>query len=171
MARTAILIIDIQIGLFQKPNPIYKEDEFLNNINMIEKFARETDIPLVYIQHDNKSFLLKNTEGWKLHPRLDYKNDDMLIYKSKGNAFNNTRLKTELEKYNIDSLIITGLVSQGCVRATCIGAKELGYNVILIEDGHSNYNKDANKIIKEVNCEMKKAEIYIVKTDQLINNQ
>jgi len=168
MAKTALLIIDIQKGLFQRSIPIYKEEEFLNNINILENKARLANVPVIYIQHDNQSFLKKNTEGWELHPQLNYRNGDLLIYKNQGNAFKNTVLKIELDKCNVTNLLITGLVSQGCVKASCIGAKELGYNVILIKDGHTNFNKNAEFLISEINREMKKAGINIVNTEQLI---
>ena len=36
-----------------------------------------------------------------------------------------------------------GLVSNGCVKATCLGGIKNGYKVILVKDGHSNFNKNA----------------------------
>ena len=74
-----------------------------------------------------------------------------MIHKLHGNAFERTNLKDILEFKGIKGVVITGLVTQGCVRATCIGANSLGYRVILVEDGHSNYSKDADKIIEEWN--------------------
>jgi nicotinamidase-related amidase len=47
--------------------------------------------------------------------------------------------------------VVTGLVTHGCVKATCMGAKDLGYEVILVKDGHSNFNKQAAKLIDEWN--------------------
>ena len=52
---------------------------------------------------------------------------------------------------NITILVVTGLVTHGCVRATCLGARQLGYKVVLVEDGHSNYSKQAARIIDEWN--------------------
>ena len=48
-------------------------------------------------------------------------------------------------------MVVTGLVTQGCVRATCLGAKKLGYKVILVSDGHSTYHKQAAHLIAEWN--------------------
>ncbi len=76
---------------------------------------------------------------------------DKSIHKIHGNAFEDTILDQELSSRNIDSLVVMGLVTHGCVRATCIGAKNLGYRVILVKDGHSSYSKQAAQLIEEWN--------------------
>ena len=37
----------------------------------------------------------------------------------------------------VKKLIITGLLTHGCVKGACLDAKKLGYEVVLVEDGHS----------------------------------
>ena len=44
-----------------------------------------------------------------------------------------------------------GLVTHGCVRATCVDASQRGYQVTLVSDGHSNFHKQAAKVIEEWN--------------------
>lgn len=51
--------------------------------------------------------------------------------------------------------MITGLVSQGCVRATTLGALERGYRVILVSDAHSTYSKGAAEIIAKWNSDLR----------------
>ena len=46
---------------------------------------------------------------------------------------------------------MTGLVTHGCVKATCEGALALGYAVMLAADGHSSYSKDAARLIEDWN--------------------
>ena len=54
-------------------------------------------------------------------------------------------------------MIVTGLVTHGCVKATCLGALELGYAVVLAEDGHSSYSKDAARLVEEWNRKLGEA--------------
>ncbi|MEW6367725.1 MAG: isochorismatase family protein [Acidobacteriota bacterium] len=54
-----------------------------------------------------------------------------------------------MDSRGIGSLVVTGLVTYACVRATCMGAKKLGYRVILARDGHSNYSKHAAQVIED----------------------
>jgi nicotinamidase-related amidase len=149
--QSALLIIDVQRALFEKKTPIYMADELLQNIGYLVDRAHESGMPVIYIQHANKSFLAEGTDGWQLHPTLKPIESDTIIQKNHGNAFQKTTLKQELEARNIDTLVITGLVSNGCVRATCMGAIQLCYRAVLVKDGHSTYQKKAASIIDEWN--------------------
>lgn len=149
--NTALLVIDVQMALFSRPTPIYKADDLISNINSLVEMFQLSNAFVVYIQHSNNKMLIKDSEGWGFHPDLNFKEDDPFIYKIHGNAFKGTNLKQVLESRGIEDIVITGLVTQGCVKATSIGATELGYRVILVEDGHSNYHKEAPKIIEEWN--------------------
>ena len=76
---------------------------------------------------------------------------DDIIHKQHGNAFEDTNLDELLKSKNITHLVVTGLVTHGCVKATCLGARDLGYEVLLVKDGHSSYSKDAARLIEEWN--------------------
>jgi nicotinamidase-related amidase len=47
--------------------------------------------------------------------------------------------------------VLTGLITHSCVKATCKGALERGYEVVLVEDGHSTYRKEAATLIETWN--------------------
>jgi nicotinamidase-related amidase len=147
----ALLVIDVQQGLFRKSTSIYKAEELLENINMLIDRAHQDCVPVFYIQHSDTETLAKGSQDWQLHAQLHPQNIDTIIHKQHGNAFEDTNLEKILQSKNITNLVITGLVTHGCVRATCIGAKQLGYRVILVKDGHSNYSKDAPRIIEKWN--------------------
>ena len=122
---------------------------------------------VVYIQHSNNKMLIKDSDGWRFHPELNIKETDPIIHKIHGNAFKETNLKQTLESRGIEDIVITGLVTQGCVKATSIGGKELGYRVILIEDGHSNYSKDAPKIIEKWNLKLGKEQVELFSANEI----
>jgi aminoglycoside 6'-N-acetyltransferase len=73
------------------------------------------------------------------------------VHKRQGNACLDTDLEEILRAKNVTRLVIAGLVTHGCVRATCSGALELGYKVTLAKDGHSSYSKQAAILIDECN--------------------
>lgn len=149
--ETALLIIDVQQGLFNRSQPIYHADELIRKLNLLADRFRSAGAPVVFIQHANDKMLLKGTPDWELHPGLERFEGDVLIEKTHGNAFEETNLGEEMNKLGILNLVITGLVTHGCVRATCEGGYVLGYRVILVEDGHSNYHKRAAELIQEWN--------------------
>ena len=165
--KMALLIIDVQQGLFSKSTPIYKADEFLKNIRRLVDRAHRAGAPVFYVQHSDKRALVKGSDDWQLHPDLHPLDTDHIVHKQHGNAFEDTNLGQELKARSIGCLVVTGLVTHGCVRATCLGAKELGYRVILAEDGHSNFSKQAAKLIKEWNQKLSEKMIELKSTHEI----
>ena len=162
--HTALLVIDVQQGLFKKSTPIYKAEELLEKIHSLVDLAHEHGVPVLYIQHSDSRTLVKGSQEWLLHPDLHPQRVDSIIHKQNGNAFEDTNLEELLKSKKVSSLIIMGLVTHGCVKATCLGARKLGYHVTLIKDGHSSYSKDAARLIEEWNqklsgqgCDLKSA--------------
>jgi nicotinamidase-related amidase len=165
---SALFVIDVQRALFTRPNPIYEPYKLIETINALISRAQLYGVQVVYIQHANDSFLKKNTSGWNLHPNLTPPiSRDLLIQKEHGNAFVKTSLQNDMERREIKNLIITGLVTQGCVRATSLGGLELDYRVILVKGGHSNYNIDAPQVIETRENEMENAGVIILPPENI----
>lgn len=165
--NTALLIIDVQRELFEKSTPIYQTDVLLENICALIERARNAGVPIFFIQHSSEKILLRGTEGWLLHPRLQPQPIDKIIEKHHGNAFEKTELKTELDALGIQKLVLAGLVTHGCVKATCLGALKLGYDVILARDAHSNFSPKAADLIAEWNKKLSQAGATLLKTQEI----
>jgi nicotinamidase-related amidase len=159
--KAALLVIDVQRGLFERSTPVYKCEQLLRNIIRLGKLAHKCGVPVVYVQHENLGILRRGSSGWKLHPRLKPLRKDHLIHKKYGNAFQGTGLKEVLIAGEVGTVVITGLATQWCVRDTCLGARRLGYRVILAEDGHSNFGKQAQKNIAEWNRKLRAKKIEL----------
>jgi len=149
--KLALLVIDVQQDLFQKSHPVYKADELLDNINSLVERAHQAGVPVFYIQHSGKRDLIKDSGGWQLHPRLQPQKKDYRVSKLKSNSFENTNLDEILKSMGVDHVVITGMVTHGCVKNGCIGAKQLGYKVTLAQDSHSNFSGKAAQLIEEWN--------------------
>ncbi|MBN2355941.1 cysteine hydrolase [candidate division KSB1 bacterium] len=149
--NAALLVIDVQKGLYEKKTPIYQGDQLLKNINDLIDRARRASVPVIFIQHSNKSYLAEGSDAWQLHPEIQPLRAEIIIHKQHGNAFKDTNLDSALRKRGIVKLVITGLVTHGCVKATVLGGIEQGYQVVLVSDGHSNFNKDAPALIEKWN--------------------
>ncbi len=163
----ALLVIDVQNGLFNKSIPIYKADQLLSNILTLVSKAHQKLIPVIYIQHANDNTLALESENWQLHPSIVPTKADILVQKKHGNAFENTELQSILQSRTVNSLVITGLVTHGCVKATSLGALELGYKTILVGDAHSNYSKDAPDLITKWNDQLKNFGAVVLKTQEI----
>ncbi len=155
---TALLVVDVQQALFERPTPIHRADELLDTLSDLVERAHAAGALVVYIRHGNK-LLQPGSSGWQLHPRLqpageptgEPVGDDLVIDKTHGDAFQDTSLDAKLKARSITNVVVTGLVTHGCVRATCLGGSNRGYDVVLVADGHSSYHRQAARLIKEWN--------------------
>ncbi len=164
----ALLVIDVQKGLFDKSTPIYDASKLLENINALVDCAHRAGVPVFYVQHANDSWLAPGSDGWQLHAGLRLLDVDCAIQKRHGSAFQGTGLGKELEARAIRRVVVTGLVTHGCVKATCLDAKRLGYGVILVKDGHSNFNKQAADVIAEWNQKLSERGAELKSTQELV---
>jgi nicotinamidase-related amidase len=163
--NVALLVIDVQQGLFKKST--YKAEELLHNINSLIDRAHRGGVPVYFIQHSGAKTLVKGSQDWQLHPQLHLLATDSIVHKQHGNAFEDTVLDEALKSGKVTGLVVTGLVTHGCVRATCIGALELGYRVILVKDGHSNFSKQAARLIDEWNQKLSAMSAELQSTSEI----
>ena len=164
--QTALLVIDVQNGLFAKSTPIYRAEALLANIGALVDRAHLAGALVCYVQHTNNS-MPTGSEAWQLHPQLHPLDTDKLIQKQHGSAFQDTPLKTELDAGGITRLVVTGLVTHGCVKAACLDAKKFGYAVTLVTDGHSNFHKQAAQVIEEWQQKLAEAGVELKSTAQI----
>ncbi len=83
--------------------------------------------------------VLQRGEPWpELDERLEFATGDLLIEKQWASAFHGTTLATQLEQRGIDSLVVTGFTTSGCVRATAVDGLQYNYPVIVAEDACSD---------------------------------
>ena len=149
MAKTALLIIDVQYGIFMRKHydgmAIYSEDVFLENLKYLIEKARIAGVPIVYIQHlyENFPMMERGEPLWEIHPDIKPRLEDIVIEKRHADAFYESILNKKLKEMDISNLVITGLQTAYCVDTTCRRAFSLGYNNILVSDGHSTLNSDS----------------------------
>lgn len=168
--QTALLVIDVQRALFTRPHPIYKAYQLLETINSLVDRSHLYGVQVFYVQHANQSFLAEGTDGWQIHPDLSPTAADKLIRKKKGNAFLETTLQGDCEARGIENILITGLVTDQCVRATSLGGVKLGYNVFLIKGAHSNFDADPEGVMKKHEAELEEAGVNVVSPEQIDYN-
>lgn len=147
--KTALVIIDVQIGAFdgKKIAPLENPDEFLGCIKRLLNVSREKGLPIFFVQDCGEvgGAFEKGTEHWPIHPNICPKEDESLILKTTGNAFEKTDLENQLNQLDIDQIIITGLHSEKCVTETFLEAIKKQYRVIIPQNAHSTIsNKDRN---------------------------
>jgi nicotinamidase-related amidase len=152
----ALLIIDMQKGMFTKETPRYQSDRIISNINSIANIVRSISGKVIFIQHDGnkEEGYQPNTEEWELIPEIIRNPIDIIIHKTACDSF----YKSELEKYliekGINQLIITGCATDYCVDTTIKSATSKDYFIYVPSDGHTTANRPsipAEQVISHYN--------------------
>jgi len=153
---TALLIVDMQVGLFEGDPPRLDADGVIRRINRLARTVRENDGTVIFIQHDGPEGnpLEPNTPGWELLPALERDPMDPIVRKEACDAFYETELQSLLEQLNAKRLIVTGCATDFCVDTTVRSAASRDYEVVVVADGHTTRDRphlDAATIIEHHN--------------------
>jgi nicotinamidase-related amidase len=169
-----LLMLDVQVAMLADPPigvpsaPIIRA-----NISKILSHARHaTPLPplIIHIRNngDHGDNDEPNTKGWELvHKPLP---NEPVLDKFKNNAFAGTRLG-ELIPTDAE-MIVVGMQSDFCVRATCTAALGRGNDVLLIRSAHATYDRQevwnggsvtpARNIESEVEAELEGAGVLLL---------
>jgi nicotinamidase-related amidase len=149
----ALLIVDMQVGLFQG-TPRYDAEGVIQRINEIARVIRATGGVVIFVQHEDHGGLKPETEGWEILPALERMEPDLLLRKQACDSFYETNLPDLLEQYRVQELIITGCATDFCVDTTIRAAASRNYDVVVVEDAHTTKDRphlDAKSIIRHHN--------------------
>nr|WP_210272706.1 isochorismatase family protein [Chthonobacter rhizosphaerae] len=149
--RPALLLVDFVEAYFEPTSPLYAGvDAALASALRIRAAARTAGAPviltnIVYTQGVFDGGLFRRKVPAlscmeKGNPLGDWPKgleplpDELVITKLYPSAFFGTALASTLTAAGIDTVIITGLSTSGCVRATCVDAMSYGFMPIVVRD-------------------------------------
>ncbi|MRT25609.1 isochorismatase family protein [Enterobacteriaceae bacterium RIT697] len=137
----ALLVIDMQNGLFHASPAPFAAESVLSNINQLIALAHQAHAPVFFARHtgpDGSPFA-ESSPLTQLIPELQMNaSHDRVFVKRYPNCFHDTELLAALKSADIQELVIVGMKTEYCVDTTCRAAADLGFRVVLIEDGHTS---------------------------------
>ncbi|KAG0705787.1 Isochorismatase-like protein [Suillus ampliporus] len=143
LACRVLLLLDMQVCVLSSPaeGGVPSSETVLQNIEYILDRARSAKQPprIIHIRNSGEPGEpdAPNSPGWQLvFPTLEH---EFVIDKLKNNAFSGTKLADLIPRDA--ELIIVGMQSDYCVRATCSAALDRGNTVILIKGAHATYDR------------------------------
>ena len=145
----ALLVIDVQRGLFEPQPPPADADAVVERINALSAKAREAGMPVVFVQHERAGDLEAESPGWALHPGLQVAEGDYRVRKATPDAFLRTGLDEVLSFCGVEGVVLCGYATEFCVDTTARSAAAHGYHVVLAADAHTTHDKahaDAGQI-------------------------
>jgi len=154
MTTSALLVIDMLNEYLSPQGKIYCEPcrEIIPSVSQSILFAHTHRIPVFFVNTSLTSSHVLLAKKWGLHAvagswgakvidELPIGEDDVIINKKGYNGFSQTQLENELKKRNISAVALTGIHTHVCVLLTAAGAFELGYDVTVLEDCVTTYDK------------------------------
>ncbi|MEO3727317.1 cysteine hydrolase family protein [Pseudomonas syringae] len=136
----ALLIIDMQVGLFQGQEKPHDGERILANIQHLIARARQRQVPILAVRHTGPqgSPIAAGSAFWHLLPELELDAANATLFeKSRPNAFHGTELARQLNAAKVEDLYIVGMKTQFCIDSTCRAAADLGFKPLLVADAHT----------------------------------
>jgi maleamate amidohydrolase len=152
--KLAIIFVDFANAYFDESSPLYGGDgckKALESSKRLLSFCRNyTELPIVFTEVKYKKgggnggafykkvpALSSFDEGkysQKTHSDLTILETDISITKQYPSAFFKTNLESILKERGVDTVLITGVTTSGCIRATCIDSISSDFITIVVSD-------------------------------------
>jgi len=131
--NAALLVVDVQNGVVEGA---HARDEVIENLTELVDRARSQGAPVVWVRHEDDQ-LVPGKDPWQIVPELVPADEERIVDKRYGDAFEDTDLEAVLADLGVGRLLVGGAQSDACVRSTIHGALVRGYDTILVSDAHT----------------------------------
>jgi nicotinamidase-related amidase len=149
--RPALLAVDFITGFTDRRSPLAGDlDSQLAATNALLAPSRAAGIPVIFstVAYDAElqeagvwirkipanGTLVEGSEWVEVDKRLNQRPNETTLVKKYASCFFGTDLAARLISRRVDTLIITGCTTSGCVRATAVDACSYGFRTIVVEE-------------------------------------
>jgi len=137
--KTALLVIDIQNDYFPGGKyPLVNPAAAAKKAYELLQCFREHGGHHIHIQHislePDATFFIKGDSGSDIHDIVAHFEGEPIVYKHEPNSFLNTNLLEVLKDWEIERVVICGMMTHMCVDATVRAAADFGFQVFVAED-------------------------------------
>jgi maleamate amidohydrolase len=158
-SRPALIVVDVTYG-FTGDKGLTLEDaikqystacgpaawEAMPRLTALIGLFRNLDLPVVFTRSDSAAapFMGKATKSKGLTPRdvhfdsfppeIEPRTDEWVLEKSRASCFFQTPLATYLTRHRVDTLVMCGVSTSGCVRASVVDGFSHGYTTFVVDD-------------------------------------
>jgi len=156
----ALIVVDLSNGFSMPSSPLGGDfDSQISHINGLLEAFRAKKLPVYYtsvVYHDETTAsvfrrrlpdlnILHTSSEWvKINSKINKAPDELIIEKQWPSAFFKTQLAAQLEKNAVDSIVVVGLTTSGCVRATVVDGLQHNYPVFVVPEACGDRNLSAH---------------------------
>ena len=157
----ALLVVDMCRAFTDPSSPLgFECDDLIQaNIDLVNKF-RLNNFPVIFtttVYHNESeasvfrskipalNILEPGSDAVSFNDDLSPLKNEVLIEKKFASAFFQTNLIHLLEKANVNSIVVCGVTTSGCVRATAVDSLQNNLSTTIVEDCVGDRDLDAHK--------------------------
>ena len=136
-----LLVVDTQKGCFNEN--LYLFETIKKNIKQLISLARENNVEVVYVQHDDGpgTDLDKSADNYEIYEEFAPRDGEKRFEKNVNSAFHPmTGLTEYLHSKGEKDIIAIGVSTDYCMDATVKSGFEKGFNIIIPEYTNSTYD-------------------------------
>lgn len=132
-----LLVVDTQKAITNCE--LYQFDLFKSHVIELIKTARNNNIEIIYIRHDDGIGyeLTKGNDGFEIYEGFQPVHGELVFDKSVNSAFKDTGLLEYLRQKEENTIVIVGLQTDYCIDATIKAGFEHGFKMIVPANANS----------------------------------
>jgi nicotinamidase-related amidase len=144
--KSAVLIMDFQIRIVNNfasdpPGVVERAAHALYG-------ARHAGIPVIYVVHRGGPFR-DEAPDVAIHPGVAPALGETVVIKTKPGAFSTTGLDIMLREIGVDTVILMGVATSGCVLSTIRWAVDMNYKPFVVADACSDPDPEVHRVLTE----------------------
>jgi nicotinamidase-related amidase len=150
--RPAVVVVDVSRAFTSSQYGVGTDDPpAVPHIGVLLEHARAVGVPIVFttiayeIQAEDGAYFAAKVPALRelrtddpaateIDPQLKRRPDELVLVKRFPSAFFGTHLVSHLVQRGVDTVIVTGCSTSGCIRATVVDAVSHGFRVVLPEE-------------------------------------
>jgi len=142
--KPAVLVIDVINDFVSGVMGSERSSDVINPIKRLLGYARDNKIPVIYASDshtpDDREFdlwpnhAMEGSWGARVVDEIKPQSGDHIVKKHCYSAFHDTELDELLKSLKVDTVIITGIVTNVCVQHAAADAYFHGYDIVVPED-------------------------------------
>lgn len=151
-SRPALVVVDVIRGFTEAQSPLASDlDTQVEATQRLLALARKVGLPVVFstVAYDadlqeagkwikkipSNNWLVEGSQWVEVDERMDRRDNEMLLVKKYASCFFGTDLAARLISRDVDTVILVGCTTSGCIRATAVDSCSYGFNTIVVEEG------------------------------------
>ena len=159
--RPALIVVDMVVGFTDPACPLGSEADAVvqANVDLMNAF-HQAQMPVVLttvVYHNEEqasvfrarvpalNLLTPDSQWVQFDPRLPIVETDLQLEKRHASSFHGTDLNNWLRANHVDTVVVTGLTTSGCVRATAVDGLQNNYRVLVPREACGDRDEQAHE--------------------------